>query len=410
MKIKLKQYNSIGKEEINAAKKVVASGKLSGFVAGNTREFLGGKHVLKFEKYLKKFYKVKHAIVLNSWTSGLVAIVGALDLEPGDEIIVTPWSMCATSTAILHWNCIPVFADIDKNTFNIDPEEVQKKITSRTKAIMVADIFGYPCDIDALKKIVRGKNIKIITDSAQSPFSKYKGKITGTLSDIGGFSLNYHKIINTGEGGIVVTNNAKLAERVRLIRNHAEAKINSKDKKKLSNMIGHNFRLGEIEASIGLEQYKKLKKILSYRTKFINLLIKNLSNLKYLHLPKVEKNFTHNYYALPLVLDERISNKRKKIIKLLNEHGLKGVSEGYVNLHLLSMFTEKIAYGTRSFPWNLNKKSTYKYTKGTCKVAEQLHDKTFIGFEACLYELNAKSVEDITNLFKFVWKKLGICY
>ena len=174
--MKFKKYRSIGKQELIAATKVIKSGKLSEFVAGHTKEFYGGKQVQKFENYLKKFYKVKYALTFNSWTSGLVACVGCLDLEPGDEIITTPWTMCATSTAILHWNAIPVFADIDENTFNIDPADVAKKITKRTRAIIAADIFGYPCDIDALKKITNNKNIKIITDSAQSPFSKYKKK------------------------------------------------------------------------------------------------------------------------------------------------------------------------------------------------------------------------------------------
>ena len=131
---------------------------------------------------------------------------GSLNVEPGDEIIVTPWTMCATATAILHWNCIPVFADIDENTFCIDPQEIKKKITSKTRAIIAVDIFGHPADIDKIKKIIKNKNIKIITDNAQAPFAKYNGKISGTNADIGGFSLNYHKHINTCEGVIIVTN------------------------------------------------------------------------------------------------------------------------------------------------------------------------------------------------------------
>ena len=286
MKLKLKRYNSIGLEELNAARKVISTGKLSEFVAGNTGEFYGGSNIQKFEKYLRKFYNVKYAITVNSWTSGLIAIVGSLDVEPGDEIIVTPWSMCATSTAILHWNCIPVFADIDINTFNLDPKDVKKKITKKTKAIIAADIFGYPCDIDALKKVVGKRKIKIVTDSAQAPYSYYKGRLTGTLSDIGGFSLNFHKIINTGEGGIIVTNNNVLAKRAMLIRNHGEVRVNSKKKSILSNIIGHNFRMGEIEAAIGLEQYKKLKKIVKDRTSMINKLIANLEKLQCFYFAK----------------------------------------------------------------------------------------------------------------------------
>jgi perosamine synthetase len=409
MKLKLKRYNSIGPEELNAAKKVISTGKLSEFVAGNTGEFYGGSNIQKFEKYLRKFYNVKYAITVNSWTSGLIAIVGSLDIEPGDEIIVTPWSMCATSTAILHWNCIPVFADIDKNNFNLDPKDVKKKITKKTKAIIAADIFGYPCDIDALKKVVGKRKIKIITDSAQAPYSYYKGRLTGTLSDIGGFSLNFHKIINTGEGGIIVTNNDTLAKRAMLIRNHGEVRVNSEKKSILSNIIGHNFRMGEIEAAIGLEQYKKLKKIVKNRTSMINKLMANLEKLPHFTLPKIEKNFSHNFYVLPIVLDKNIVNKRSKIVKLLRQIGIDGANEGYANLHTLPMFRQKIAYGKKHFPWSLSNKK-YNYKKGICKVAEELHDKSFISLEVCLYDLNTKSISEISKAFNFVWRKLKIIY
>ena len=223
-----KRYNTIGKEEIIAANKVLKTGILSKFLASSGQNFFGGPQVNKFEKSIKKFFKVKYAITVNSWTSGLIACVGALDVEPGDEIIVTTWSMCASATAILHWNCVPVFVDIDPETYNIDPESIKKKITKKTKAIMTVDIFGQSCDILKIMKIAKENNLKVISDSAQSIGSKVGKKYSGTLADIGGYSLNYHKHINTGEGGIIVTNNKKLYERSCLIRNHAEAAIKKK--------------------------------------------------------------------------------------------------------------------------------------------------------------------------------------
>ena len=156
--------------------------------------------------------------------------------------------MCATVTAILHWNCIPVFADINKDDYCIDPEVIKKKITNRTKAIIAVDIFGYPAQIDKIRNIIKGKNIKIISDNAQAPYAFYKKKISGTNSDIGGFSFNYHKHINTGEGGAIITNSKQLAQRSRLIRNHGEAAVLN-NKKLLNNILGYNFRLGEIESS-----------------------------------------------------------------------------------------------------------------------------------------------------------------
>ena len=122
-----KKYNSIGKEELRAVTKVMKSGRLSGYVADKSKDFYGGNAVKVFENYLKKFYGVKFAITVNSWTSGLICMVGSLDVSPGDEIIVTPWTMSATVASILHWNCIPVFADINEKDFCIDPHEVKKK-------------------------------------------------------------------------------------------------------------------------------------------------------------------------------------------------------------------------------------------------------------------------------------------
>ena len=168
--------------------------------------------------------------------------------------------MCASASAILHWNAIPVFADIDPRTFCLDPKSVEKNITPYTKAIMSIDVGGHPADIDAIMEIALKYKLKVISDTAQAGLygALYKGKFAGTISDIGGYSLNYHKHIHTGEGGILVTNDDDLALRMRLIRNHAEAAVGDIGLSNIANMIGHNFRLGEIETAIGIEQLKKL--------------------------------------------------------------------------------------------------------------------------------------------------------
>ena len=416
IKYKFKPHQPIGKEELKAATRVIKSGNLSSFVAGQNKRsyyggkknFYGGKYTLKFENYLKNFYKVKNAIVLNSWTSGIIAALGAIDINPGDEIITTPWTMCATATSILHWNAIPVFADIDKNNFCIDPEKVKKKITKRTVAILAVDIFGQSCDLDNLKKIIKGTKIKIITDSAQSPFSFYKNKITGTKSDIGGFSLNCHKHINTGEGGIVVTNDDKLAEKVKLLRNHAESSMFGKKKKELPNMLGYNFRMGEIEAAIGIEQYKKLKNILKKKHGKLQYLNKKLSEFPGIRTNIIKKDITHNYYVLPIVLDLKIVKySRQFIVNCLEAEGVQGLSSGYDNLHMYPIFQNKIAYGKYGFPWSISKKNII-YKRGICPIAEELHNKTFIAFGVCAFDLSIKDIKKILIAFEKVWKILKI--
>ena len=169
---KLTKYNTIGKEELIAVNEVLNSGCLSKFLGCWDDDFYGGPKVREFEKNCAEFFNVKHVVTVNSWTSGLICAIGAIGVEPGDEIIVTPWTMCATATAILHWNAIPVFCDIEADTFNLDPLEVEKKINKKTKAILAADIFGHSCNIGSLMKIAEKYNLKVITDSAQSPGAK----------------------------------------------------------------------------------------------------------------------------------------------------------------------------------------------------------------------------------------------
>ena len=304
---KFQNYNSIGKQELEAAIRVVKSGKLSSFLGTYSKDFYGGKKVLEFENKWKKVFKVKYAISVNSWTSGLIAAIGSLDINPGDEIIVSPWTMCATATCILHWNAIPVFADINLEDFCLDPQSVEKNITKKTKAILTTDIAGHPSRYKELKILAKKYNLKLISDNAQSIASKYGNKFSGTNVDIGGYSLNYHKHIHTGEGGVIVTNNKKLAQRAMLIRNHAEAVIGGMKNIDLNNMIGHNFRLGEVEAAIGIEQIKKVKKIVQDRQKIANYLNQKLTKLEGLIVPKVRKGCTHSYYMYMMRIDPKIT-------------------------------------------------------------------------------------------------------
>ena len=222
-------YRSIGKEEVDAANRVLRSGVLSAFIGAPGPGFFGGPEVQKLEREAAERFGVSHVVAVNSWTSGLVAAIGAIGIAPGDEVIVTPWTMVATATAILHWNGIPVFSDIDPHTFNIDPTAVEAAITSRTRAILCADIFGQSADIPALRKIADRYSLRLITDTAQAPGAFLSDRFAGTTADIGGFSLNYHKHIHCGEGGLLVTNDDKLSQRLKLIRNHGEAVIQSDD-------------------------------------------------------------------------------------------------------------------------------------------------------------------------------------
>ncbi|MBD1136491.1 DegT/DnrJ/EryC1/StrS family aminotransferase [Pelagibacterales bacterium SAG-MED49] len=405
----LRKYRSIGNEEVEAAKKVIESGNLSEYIGAWGKNFFGGPKVLEFEKAATEFFDVKHAITVNSWTSGLVAAIGSIDIEPGDEVIVTPWTMTATATAILHWNAIPVFADIDPSTYNLSASSIEKCISPHTRAIVVVDIFGQSADMDEIMHLAKKYKLKVISDTAQSPGALYKKKYAGTLADVGGYSLNYHKHIHTGEGGILVTNDDQIAERLQLIRNHAEVVVENKGVTNIANMVGHNFRLGEIECAIGIEQLKKLSNIISKRQHLAGMMTDGLTGLKGLITPKIGANRTHVYYVYAMQLDFKVlKTTRERICKALNAEGVPVVSN-YQNIHLLPIYQNKIAFGSKGFPWTSDIcKREVSYKKGICPVAEHLNDFTYLGFNICLYDLDENDVKSIITAFKKVWKNLSL--
>ena len=401
-------YNAMGAAEVDAATEVIKSGVLSGFLGGWGDKFNGGKNVQSFEKEWADYFAVKHAITVNSWTSGLVAMVGAIGISPGDEVIVPPWTMCATATAVLMWGGIPVFADIEPDLYCIDPLSVRKNITHKTKAILAVDIFGQSSDMCELRKIADDHGLFLLSDTAQAPGAKINNEFTGTLSDIGGFSLNYHKHIHTGEGGVLVTNDDTLALKLRLIRNHGEASVESSGLDDITNIVGSNYRLGEIEAAIGRIQLQKLQGCLDLRKKIVGVLFDGLAGLSGLELPKVRDNCTHVFYTFPLLLDiELLGVERQKIVDALVGEGVKGIEGGYVNIHTLPMFQKKIAMGNKGFPWTYSEsRADIDYSKGICPVAEKYHDERFLNLELAELSLDIREIKMIVEAFKKVWNNL----
>lgn len=402
------RYNPIGSEEVQAAKAVVESGVLSQFIGAWHEDFNGGPKVREFERACETYFGVRHAITVNSWSSGLTAAVGAIGIEPGDEVIVSPWTMCSSATAILHWNAIPVFADIEPDTFCLDPAAVEASITPYTRAIMAVDIFGHSANMQALMDIAARHSIKVISDTAQAPGAMYQGRHAGTLAHIGGYSLNYHKHIHTGEGGILVTDDDMLAERMRMIRNHAEAVVAGRAWDDLVNMIGYNFRLGEIESAIGIEQLKKLAGFVAGRQRAARRLDAGLAGLKGLRTPLVTEGCTHAYYVYAMTLDPiALAVPRARILEALAAEGVQGLSGTYQNLHMLPMYQKKMAYGSKGFPWTSDIcHRDVIYDKGICPVAEDLNDSSYIGFAMCLHQLSDQEVDLLIEAFQKVWANL----
>lgn len=405
----LEPYLTMGEEEAQAAAAVVRSGVLSDFIGAPGEKFWGGAQVRAFEAMAADYFGVGHAVAVNSWTSGLIAAVGAIGIEPGDEVITTPWTMSATAMAILHFNGIPVFADIDPATFNLNPESVESLVTPRTRAILAVDIFGQSADMLALRAIAERHGLQLISDTAQAPGAKQGSRYAGTLADIGGYSLNYHKHIHCGEGGLLVTDNDRLAERLRRIRNHGETVMDSDAPSELCNMLGYNFRMGEIEAAIARIQLGKLEDKVRSRQRAADQLNAQLGGLPGLNLPLVSENATHVYYVYGMTLDVgQLGVPRETLTAALRAEGIPGLITGYQNLHRLSLFRNRIAYGTGGFPWTSEYCSrTISYGEGVCPIAERLHDHQFLGLLLCGCEFGADDVEQVCAAFRKVWAQLG---
>tara|TARA_B110000971_G_C19973794_1_gene483938 strand:- start:102 stop:1361 length:1260 start_codon:yes stop_codon:yes gene_type:complete len=401
---KFKEFNSHNMKEVLAAKKVASTGILSGYIANNTNDFYGGKYVKKLESYFKSYFNVKHAISVNSWTSGLVCAVGALNIKPGDEIIVSPWTMSASATAIITWGAIPIFSEIDTDTFCLDPNFIEEKINKNTKAIMVVDIFGQSADYKKINLIAKKYKLKVISDTAQAIGSKQSGKYSGTLSDIGGFSLNRHKHIHCGEGGVIITNNDYLAKNMYKIRNHGE--VINKDKN-FPNLLGFNFRLNEIEAAIAIEQLKKLKVILKKKVYMAERLTKGLSGLEGLELPKIGKNNTHVYYSYSIKINSKIiKTKKNRLIKYLKAEGLP-VSDRYVNILEYDMYLDKKI--SNHYPWSTKGKNFFYSKKSNVyKQIVNLNDNEFMDLFFCKYDFSKQDIDLIISCFNKVWKKLDL--
>ncbi len=401
----LDPFRSMGEAEEKAACRVVRSGVLSAYIGAPGELFMGGPEVRAFEAKAADYFGVKHALCVNSWTNGLIAQVGAIGVEPGDEIITTPWTMSATAMAILHWNAIPVFADIDRATFNLDPARVEELITPRTKAILAVDIFGQSADVAALRHLADKHGLALLGDTAQAPGALMGEAKTGTGYDIGGFSLNYHKHIHCGEGGILVTDDDSYAKRLALIRNHAESVIQPEARAELANMIGYNFRMGEIEAAIASVQLDRLADRVADRQRVAAQLNAGLEGLEGLETPRVCEDATHVYYVYGMRLDRQaLGVSRAALTEVLRAEGVPGLMPGYQTIHRLPIFTEQCAYGSGNFPWSLRPDRHFAYGTGACPVAEELHDESFLGLSICLNQLPSEDVDQILAAFRKVWR------
>ncbi len=319
----------LGPEEIAIVTKILESGML-------THKSGAGTYVRQFEESFSEFVGAKHAIAVNSGTAALHAALLALDIKPGDEVIAPPFSFIATTNMVLLCGAKPVFVDINLENYNLDPDKVEAAITPKTKAILPVHLYGHPTDMDPLLELSHEHNLRIIEDACQAHGALYRGRQVGTIGDVGCFSLYPSKVITTGEGGLLTTNNDEVAERLRRIRTHGEIRPYEYV------MMGHNYRMPEIEAAIGVEQMKRLPKFLEARRRNAHYLTKHLSDVEGIVLPQEAEWATHNWYLYTIrVLPPR---SRDAVQKALHQAKIGAAVYYEVPLHLTPIYRELFGY------------------------------------------------------------------
>jgi len=295
----------IGDEEINAVVEVLKSGMLA-----------HGKEVEAFEREFASYLGAKHGIAVANGTAALDVALKALGIKDGDEVITTPFTFIASASSILFQRARPVFADIDERTFNLDPNDVLERISDKTKAILVVHLYGQPADMKAFREIAEDHKLYLIEDCAQAHGAEYEGQKVGTFGDIAAFSFYPTKNIATGEGGMVITNDDKLAERARLIRSHGQ-------KERYYHVsLGYNLRMTNIAGALGRTQLRKLEEFNRKRQENAEKLTEGISKIAGLTPPYAAPNVKHVYHQYTIRVEEDFPLSRDELATKLRENGV----------------------------------------------------------------------------------------
>lgn len=296
----------IGEDEIRAVVRVLRSGVL-------TEKNGAGPSVVQFERLFSKYVGTKYAVALNSGSAALHAALLAANIGKGDEVIVPSFTFVATAEMVAMTGARPVFADIDPQTYCIDPEEVEALVTDKTRAIIPVHLYGLTARMDSIMEIARKHNLIVVEDAAQAHGAEFRGDKAGKLGDMACFSFYGTKNMTTGEGGMITTDSLEFVDTVRSIRNHGETREYD------SARLGHNFRMSEVAAAIGIPQLLKLPKFLAARKRNAGLLLDKLGNVKELQMPNVPEGFDHSWYVFTARLKGANAAKRDNIVKKIRE-------------------------------------------------------------------------------------------
>jgi dTDP-4-amino-4,6-dideoxygalactose transaminase len=290
-----------------------------------------GPVVREFEHRLAEYLGVKYAVATSSGSTALDLAMSCIGVGRGDEVIVPDFTFPATANAVVHAGAAPVLTDIEESTFNVDPTQVRRAVSKRTKAIVVVHAFGQPAEMGALMQIARRNQLKIVEDAAGALVSTYHGRKVGTFGDVACFSFDPRKVITTGEGGMLVTNSRVIAELATSLRNHGTVKKRSKTTFMRS---GFNYRMSDIQAALGLAQLRRIRFRITEARKLALRYSRLLRRAKSIKCPVQEWGFTHTYQAYCVMLNPEV---RDRAIKSLGDRGIE-TQLGFYALHLQEAF------------------------------------------------------------------------
>ncbi|HYG40365.1 MAG TPA: DegT/DnrJ/EryC1/StrS family aminotransferase [Cytophagales bacterium] len=335
---------SMGEEEWQALRDPIFSGWIT-----------QGPRVKEFEKLFAERHEVKHALAVSNCTTALHLALVALDIKPGDEVIVPAFTWVATANVVIYCNATPVFVDVDPVTFNLDLDDLKKRLTSKTKAIIAVHLFGLCADIDAVNEIAPG--VPIVEDGACAAGAALRGKPAGSLGDIGCFSFHPRKSVTTGEGGMLTTNNDALATKLDMLRNHG-ASISEEQRHHGPkpyilpdfNIVGYNYRMTDLQGAVGVVQLKKLDTFIDERQKWAEYYINNLTSISWLRVPQVAEGFKHGWQSFVLFIDESKSPiKRNDLMEYLQQRGV-STRPGTHAVHMLGFYAQTFNIKPSDYP------------------------------------------------------------